>query len=202
MKISKIEPQKKNKKRCSIYIDGEFKFGLTKELVLKYDLNEGDEITEEDIKNVLLEEEKHKIIQRAFKILHYRERSVRELRDRLMRIGFDNSLVDEVIAELIADKTLDDERFARAFVNDYTSLKPKGNRFILSELTRRGVAREIITNLLDTRDEGELIRNYIEKKASNLDMKNPKERQKLVRRLLTRGFTPDIVYDMIKKEEG
>jgi len=202
VKISKIEPQKKNKKRCSIYIDGEFKFGLTKELVLKYDLNEGDEITEEDIKNVLLEEEKHKIIQRAFKILHYRERSVRELRDRLMRIGFDNSLVDEVIAELIADKTLDDERFARAFVNDYTSLKPKGNRFILSELTRRGVAREIITNLLDTRDEGELIRNYIEKKASNLDMKNPKERQKLVRRLLTRGFTPDIVYDMIKKEEG
>jgi len=202
VKISKIEPQKKNKKRCSIYIDGEFKFGLTKELVLKYDLNEGDEITEEDIKNVLLEEEKHKIIQRAFKILHYRERSVRELRDRLMRIGFDNSLVDEVIAELIADKTLDDERFARAFVNDYTSLKPKGNRFILSELTRRGVAREIITNLLDTRDEGELIRNYIEKKASDLDMKNPKERQKLVRRSLTRGFTPDIVYDMIKKEEG
>lgn len=199
MKISKIEPQKKNRKRCSIFIDGEFRFGLPKEIVLQHGLYEGVEITDREIDEIVHHAEKIKIMERAFKILHYRERSVKELRDRLMRIGFDNSLVDEVIDELIADKTLDDERFARAFVNDYTRLKPKGNRFILSELTRRGVDRGIITNLLDARDEGELIRNYIEKKASNLDMKNPKERQKIVRRLLVRGFTPSLVYEIIKE---
>jgi len=199
VKISKIEPQKKNRKRCSIFIDGEFRFGLPKEIVLQHGLYEGVEITDREIDEIVHHADKAKILERAFKILHYRERSVKELRDRLMRIGFDNSLVDEVIDELIADKTLDDERFARAFVNDYTRLKPKGNRFILSELIRKGVDREIITNLLDARDEGELIRIYIEKKTSNLDMKNPKERQKLVRRLLTRGFTPSIVYEIIKE---
>ncbi|MGB3479766.1 MAG: RecX family transcriptional regulator [bacterium] len=199
MKISKIEPQKKNRKRCSIFIDGEFRFGLPKEIVLQHGLYEGVEITDREIDEIVHHADKAKILERAFKILHYRERSVKELRDRLMRIGFDNSLVDEVIDELIADKTLDDERFARAFVNDYTRLKPKGNRFILSELIRKGVDREIITNLLDARDEGELIRIYIEKKTSNLDMKNPKERQKLVRRLLVRGFTPSIVYEIIKE---
>ncbi len=202
MKISKIEPQKKNKQRCSIFIDGEFRVGLTKEIVVRYNLHEGLEITDREFDEILHQAEKGKIANRAFKILRYRERSVDELRARLIRIGFDGQLVDELVNELIADKTLDDERFANAFVNDYTNLKPKGNRFILSELNKKGIAKEIIARLLSTRDERKMIRQYVEKKASSLNIKKTKERQKLVRRLLTRGFTPDIVYDIIKKEEG
>jgi regulatory protein len=197
VKISKIEPQKKNKQRCSIFIDGEFRVGLTKEIVVRYNLHEGLEITDREFDEILHQAEKGKIANRAFKILHYRERSVDELRTRLIRIGFDDQLVDELVDELIADKTLDDERFANAFVNDYTNLKPKGNRFILSELNKKGIAKEIIARLLSTRDERTMIRQYVEKKASSLDIKNPKQRQRLVRRLLTRGFTPSIVYEII-----
>lgn len=199
MKISKIEPQKKNKQRCSIFIDGEFRVGLTKEIVIRYNLHEGLEITDREFDEVLHQAEKGKIANRAFKILRYRERSVDELRARLIRVGFDGQLVDELVDELIADKTLDDERFANAFVNDYTNLKPKGNRFILNELNKKGIAKDTIVRLLSTRDERKMIRQYVKKKASSLDIKNPKERQKLVRRLLTRGFTPDIVYEIIKE---
>ena len=84
MKISKVEPQKKNRNRCSIFIDGEYRFGLSKDLVLKYDIKEDDEIDEDLIKNVLQEAEKEKIRQRAYKILHYRDRSVQELKNRLL----------------------------------------------------------------------------------------------------------------------
>ena len=199
MKISKIEPQKKNKKRCSIYIDGEFRFGLTKDLVLKYDLNEGDEITEDDIKNVLLESEKQKIKQRAFKILHYRERSVQELTNRLIKIGFDQSLVNQVIEDFTADKTLDDERFVKAFVSDYTKLKPKGNKFIIRELKKRGIPQEKIAKMLSSRNEKKLVKDFIENKLSHLNKNNPKERQKIIRRLLSRGFTPDIVYSILSE---
>lgn len=199
MKISKIEPQKKNKKRCSIFIDGKFSVGLTKEIVIRYNLHEGLEITDREFDEILHQAEKGKIANRAFKILHYRERSVEELRTRLIRIGFDDQLVDELVDELIADKTLDDERFANAFVNDYTNLKPRGNRFIISELNKKGIAKELTARLVSTRDERKMIKQYVEKKASNLDIKNPKERQRLVRRLMTRGFTPDIVYEIIKE---
>ena len=199
MKISKIEPQKKNKKRCSIFIDGKFSVGLNKEIVIRYNLHEGLEITDREFDEILHQAEKGKIANRAFKILHYRERSVEELRARLIRIGFDNRLVDELVDELIADKTLDDERFANAFVNDYTNLKPRGNRFIISELNKKGIAKELTARLVSTRDERKMIKQYVEKKASSLDIKKPKERQRLVRRLLTRGFTPDIVYEIIKE---
>jgi regulatory protein len=197
VKISKIEPQKKNKNRCSIYINGEFKFGLTKDLVLKYDLGEGDEITDDEIKNVLLEEEKQKIKQRAFRILHYRDRSAQELKKRLIRIGFDQSLVDQVIEDFVEDKTLDDERFIKAFINDYTKLKPKGNIFIIHELRKRGFSREMVIKMLNNRDEKSIIKSFIQKKLSHLDKNNPKVRQKIIRRLLSRGFTPNIVYDVL-----
>lgn len=199
MKISKIEPQKKNKKRCSIFIDGEFRVGLTKEIIVRFNLHEGIEITDREFDEILHQAEKGKIANRAFKILHFRERSVEELRARLIRIGFDNQLVEELVDELIADKTLDDDRFANAFVNDYTNLKPRGNRFIISELNKKGIAKEITARLVSTRDERKMIRQYVEKKASSLEIKNPKERQRLVRRLLTRGFTPDLVYEIINE---
>jgi len=202
VKISKIEIQKKNSDRCSIFINGKFKFGLPKDLVIKYGLYEGDEITEQEINKILQSSEKLKIMSRACKILHYRQRSVQELRSRLLSIGYDVLLVDDVIDVLVTDNTLDDERFARAFVNDYTSLKPKGNRFIINELTKKGIDKETIVRLLDMRNEEQLIRAYIEKQARNLDVHDRKDRQKLLRRLLNRGFTSSLVYDIIDKRDG
>lgn len=200
MKISKIEPQKRNKRRSSIYIDGNFGFGLSNEVVLKHDLKEGDEISDVLIKDVLLEEEKQKIRQRAFKILHYRNRSTQELRSRLIRIGFDDQLVLDIIEEFTAEGTLDDEKFAHAFVGDYTKLNPRGNRFIIRELEKRGVSKKIISEIIDERDEIFLVRNFIEKKLSRLNKHNLKDKQKIIRRLLTRGFSPDVVYDVLREE--
>ncbi|HEC78441.1 MAG TPA: hypothetical protein ENI34_04775 [candidate division WOR-3 bacterium] len=199
MKISKIEVQKRNKNRCSIYIDGEFKVGLARELVLKYDLHEGNRITPEELKNILYNAEKSKIRERAFKILRHRERSSRELKERLLRIGFDEMLVEEVIKEFVDDKTIDDERFARAFVNDYTKLKPKGNRFIFRELLKRGISRETITSLVNARNEKVLIEAFINKKLTHLNQKVPEERRKLIRRLLHHGFSIDNIYDVLNE---
>jgi regulatory protein len=197
VKISKIAIQKKNKDRFSIYIDGEFRFGLSQEFIIKHDLHVGAEITPEKIDELLHQDEKHKIMKRAFKILHYRERSSKELKDRLLRAGFDQLLVDDVIQELIADNTIDDERFARAFVKDYTSLKPKGNIFIINELKKRGISLDIIMDLIKNRDEKRMIKTYINKKFDHYDLKEPKTRQKLIKRLLRRGYTPNAVYSEI-----
>ena len=202
MKISKIQTQKKNSDRCSIFIDGVFKFGLTKELVIQYGLYEGAEINEKEIEKILYQAETLKVMNRALKIMHYCQRSVKELRMRLLKIGFDETHVDDVIHELIADRTLDDERYARAFVHDYTSLKPKGNRFIINELSKKGIQREIIEKLLKDRDETQMITEYIEKKAGNLDIHDRKDRQKLLRRLLNRGFSSDLVYDIVRTKNN
>lgn len=172
---------------------------MTKELLLKYDIKEDDEITENDIQQLLLHEEKEKIRNRAYRLLSYRDRSSREMRERLVRAGFDAPLVDDVVHGLLADDTLNDERFAQTFVHDYTRVKPKGNRFIFRELVKKGIAKETIENVLKTRDERELLRHFIQKKLKQLDPKNVKDRQKLIRRLLHHGFTPELVYEALNK---
>lgn len=197
MKISKIEPQKRNKTRSTIYINGKFAFGLSNEILLKYDLNDGDEIDDDLIQNVLLAQERQRIRERAFRILRYRRRAVKELKARLLRLGFENNLVDDVLEELVQDKTLDDTIFAEAFAADYTKLKPKGNIFIRRELTKKGISEEIIENLIQGRDERFLVEEFIQKKLARFNLKDPKDKRRIIQRLLTRGFTPSVVYEVL-----
>ena len=198
MRISKIEPQKRHADRVSVFIDGEFRFGLTKILALKYDLIEDREITEEEINNVLLQEEKDKIRERAFRLLGFRDRSVQEMRERLVRIGYDPDRVEETIGELVADNTLDDRRFSHAFTNDYTNLKPKGNQFLRRELKHKKIAAEIIEEVCGRRDEKTLIRKLIATKLGRFDRLNPRERQKIVRYLAYRGFALGNILDVLE----
>jgi regulatory protein len=200
VKISKIEPQKRNSRRYSIYCDGEYKFGLTKDIVLKYDLKEGDDISDDEIEQIFLEEEKLKIKQRAYRLLNFRARSTRELRNRLLTLGFEPALVDTVIEDLREDNTLDDERFVKAFINDYTTVHTKGNVFIFRELKKKGIPEDTIMTMLKSRDETALIKDFINRKLSHLNRHEPKERQKIIRRLMSRGFTPEIIFDVINND--
>lgn len=201
MKISKIEPQKKNRNRSSVYINGNFAFGLSNEVLVRFDLHEGDEIDDDTINNILFESEKQMVRLRAFRLLRYRVRSAEELRTRLVRTGFDQEIVAAVIAELVGDKTIDDEHFARAYIADHTALKPKGNIFVRRELARLGVPADTIERAMSERDERSIVEQYLRKKLGALDLKDPKDRSKAIRRLLMRGFTPGVVYDVIGEHE-
>ncbi|UCD05434.1 MAG: RecX family transcriptional regulator [candidate division WOR-3 bacterium] len=201
MKISKIETQKKNRKRSSVYIDGKFAFGISNEILLRFDIHEGEEIDEDLIQSVLLAKEKQQIRNRAYRLLHYRNRAIKELKDRLLKVGFDPALIQEVIDEMIENNTLDDRNFAESFVADYTKLRAKGNIFIRHELTKKGVASDVIEGLVKDRDEKSIADEYMCKKLSHLDMAKPKDRQKALRRMLTHGFTPAVAYEVIRDHE-
>ncbi|MEO0190199.1 MAG: RecX family transcriptional regulator [candidate division WOR-3 bacterium] len=200
MKISKIEVQKRNKKRSSIYIDGEFKFGLDNEIILRYDIKEGDELTEDQVKNLLLAEEKQKIKQRAYRLLRYRSRSVAETKDRLQKLGYEPEIVEEVVHELVEEGILNNHKFAREFVSDYTNLKPRGNIFIVNELKKKKVDDAYIKEILKERDEKSLIKKIIEKKFSNFNKKDPKQKAKIIRYLLYRGFTLQTIYEVLGED--
>jgi regulatory protein len=175
--------------------------GLALDIVTKYDLHEGDQITQEHIDLLLLQEEKSKIRNHAFRLLSYRDRSTREMEQRLIERGYDKNLVNEVIEEFLSDNTLDDERFTRSFVHDYTNVKVKGNVFIQRELRRKGISADTIQAALVSRDERHLILNYIARKMADLDIHDPKQCQKIINRLLSRGFSSAVVYDVISEQQ-
>lgn len=200
MKISRIEVQKKNKKRSSIFINGEFKFGLTTDIVIKYGLEEGDEITEEDVKNLLLAEEKEYLKERAYRLLRYRNRSIAEMKDRLIKLGYEPDIIEMIINELKQEGALDDRKFVKGFASDYTELKPKGNIFIRRELQKKKVDQSLIEEIIKERDEKNILKTILQKKFPNYDKNDLKQKAKIIRYFLGKGFTVRTIYEVLGEE--
>lgn len=131
------------------------------------------------------------------RLLKHRARSVKEARERLQRAGYSVEILERVIAEAIAQGQLDDETFARLWVQGRLTLKPKGRALLVRELRAKGIADEIIERVLSEFEpemEESLIRDLIERQASryaHLDLNTRKRR--LYAFLRRRGFSPEMI---------
>lgn len=123
--------------------------------------------------------------ERALAVLGYRERSTRELRDRLRADGYDPSLVDSLVRRFVELSLVDDERFARMWTRSRTAAG-YGRQRIARELAVKGIAPELAAQVIDGESGDQLApaRSALRGKAPQ----SPKERTKLVNRLLRRGF--------------
>jgi regulatory protein len=206
-RITKIESQKKNPKRRSIFLDGEFAFGLDEEVLYKYGLKEGEELDQKKIGQILESEVKKESKDAALKFLSYRMRSEKEVRDKLKKKEFANDLIDEVIKDLKRINLIDDSNFASAFVRDKISNKPQGKILLKQELWKKGIKDETIEKVLkeyfeDEEEELNLAKNLLEKRKKryeNLDKNIAKRR--MMSFLLRRGFSYEIVKQALKIEE-
>ena len=88
-----------------------------------------------------------KIHDRALRLLGARQRTCKEMRDRLTRAGFEAEATDAEVARLLAARLLDDEQFAREFVR-HSGAKGAGTRLIRSQLLQKGVARDLVDDAL------------------------------------------------------
>ncbi|MFH0930521.1 MAG: RecX family transcriptional regulator [Candidatus Zixiibacteriota bacterium] len=206
-RITKIESQKKNPKRRSIFLDGEFAFGLDEEVLYKHGLKEGEELDQKKIGQILESEVKKESKDAALKFLSYRMRSEKEVRDKLKKKEFANDLIDEVIKDLKRINLIDDSNFASAFVRDKISNKPQGKILLKQELWKKGIKDETIEKVLkeyfeDEEEELNLAKNLLEKRKKryeNLDKNVAKRR--MMSFLLRRGFSYEIVKQALKIEE-
>ncbi len=93
------------------------------------------------------------VMEAAARFLEARPRSVEETRRRLARAGYPGSLVEQVIARLVAVGYLDDAAFARAWVEARDRSRPRGEAALRRELALRGVAPDVIAAALEKRRE-------------------------------------------------
>lgn len=125
------------------------------------------------------------------RLLKYRLRSEEEVRRRLLRMGYPEEVVDEVIEKLKGSKILDDERFAYLFAKDELEIHFHGPYVIRRKLKELGVDEEIveigIEKALKEADLSEKVKSLFEKY---------KDLRKVKEVLFRRGFDPSIVDEM------
>jgi len=205
-KITKIEVQKKRKTRISIFLDGEFAFGLDQDILLKFGLSKGVELSEIDIEKILIAEEKKQAKDRALKFLGYRDRSEKEIIDKLQLIGYDKSIIEWVISELKRMQLIDDSRFALSFAKTKMLAKPMGEYLLRRELKRKGIQEHhinaAIENIFEESDPVSIAIPLAQKqilKYKNVD--ELKRKKRLTDFLLRRGFNWDVITEVIEELE-
>jgi SOS response regulatory protein OraA/RecX len=95
------------------------------------------------------------VLDAAARFLEARSRSVAEVRRRLVTAGYRPELVDEAVSRLVQQGYLDDDAFARAWVESRDRARPRGERALRLELIQKGIARETIDAVLAERDAGQ-----------------------------------------------
>lgn len=139
----------------------------------------------------------------AAAFLAVRPRSVAETRRRLRDLGYPHALVDEVTDRLIEMDYLDDEAFARAWVESRDRARPRGDIALRRELALKGVARDTVDLVLEARagaaDDGSrsdlaAANRLLARRRSSLDREaDPRRRQQKAYSLLARnGFDAEV----------
>jgi len=144
----------------------------------------------------------------AVKSLGRRMRSESELR-RLMHAKVEReetgaAKINSVIARLKEYGYLDDT----AFAENYTQLRQQNEKFgarrVTQELNRKGIAKQTITDTIETKyaevSEESLAREHLERKRIRKP-ENEKETARVMRRLITAGFSPGVIYKILRQWE-
>ena len=125
------------------------------------------------------------------------EHCQQEMRDKMRRWEMAPEVQERVIARLIKERFIDDERYARAFVKDKIRYNKWGRRKVQQGLWMKHIDDDIQQRVLDEVDDAEylaVLKPLLIQKAKSIKAENDYElTQKLVRFALGRGFTYDII---------
>src|SRR5919198_186570 len=138
----------------------------------------------------------------AVRYLAGRPHSVAEIARHLRSKRFDDVAIDSAIDKLRAQRYVDDEAFARFWVEQRERFKPRGDRALKSELLGKGVSRDVVDLVLGERAPDADVEQA--KKALSRPMTRwatldaPERKRKIHAYLAGRGFDYDTIEEVIR----
>ena len=135
----------------------------------------------------------------------YQERSQQEVRNKLYELGMYPTGVERVISQLIEGNFINEERFARAYVQGKFNIKAWGRIKIKQGLKLKQVPDKLITKALQGIDGDaylSTLQKVLEKKQAQVVEKDAfKRRYKLIQYAMSRGYESDLINDVLKASE-
>ena len=141
------------------------------------------------------------LVNASIKYINVRLRSIKEIKDYLLKKEDDTDLIDGVISRLMKMGYLDDRRFTEAYIKDKLNFTSWGDYKIINELNKLGISSLDIEDNIDLLNDdilNERMRKIIDKdirtnkKYSGLKLKN-----KIYNHLLTSGYSKEKVISLI-----
>ena len=190
-KITKLEFQKKNPDRVSVFLDGRFAFGLP--AIIAAHLKRDQYLSDAEIESLQAEDTVETAYGKALNYLSYRPRSRAEVNRYLEKRDLSESQIEAVAARLERAGLLDDEAFARYWVENRERNQPKGPRALRYELRNKGIGNKTIERVLVSVDVRDSAYRSAARKAQQLaHLDQGLFTNKIIQYLARRGFDYEV----------
>ena len=197
-KITAMEAQKKHPGRVNIHLDGEFAFGLAR--VVAAWLKVGQELSDEKIERLQIEDARERAFQQAMLFLSYRARSESEIRQNLRKHEIPEPVVEHTIGRLRQAGLANDNQFARAWVENRSTFRPRSRRMMTMELRQKGLDDEAVKSAIENVDDEALAYEAAHKRVPRLkDLEWNEFRKKLSDFLARRGFSYSVIAPVVTR---
>lgn len=200
--ITKIEVQKRNQDRVNIYVDEKFFMAIYKELVFTFNLKKGDNIEEDNLRQILKDEMFLKGKNKALNILSKASQSEKKLREKLTD-DFEEDTIDEIIDFLKKYNFINDNELASKIVNTNVNLNKYGKNKIKQNLYNKGIEKSTIDEAISEIDQDSEFENafYLaQKRYERVKNEDPKKAySKVANHLAYKGFSYDIIKSVLNK---
>lgn len=144
------------------------------------------------------------LLARCQKYCSYQERSLFEVQMKLNEWQSQPKVAEKIIAQLVADNYLNEERFAKSYAVGKFRNKKWGKNKIIYELRKKQIPDLIIQIGLSEIDEDEYfktLKEILSKKAFELKEANQlKKKYKLASYAINKGFHSGYVWDILNTE--
>ena len=201
--ITAIKPQEKRKNRFNVYLDGQFALAISNELLVREGLKVGQELSFEKREELVAKDRLGKAQDQIYRFLSYRPRSEKEIHDYLGKKKLKDEEKEKIIKKLKEEKLIDDLEFARWFLEQRQTFRPKGSYALRQELRQKGIGEKIIDQVLPNKEEElSLAKKALvkaEKKYASFLGREKKE--KLIAYLRRRGFSWEVVKKAVDERE-
>ncbi len=189
--ITAMQLQKRYTDRVSVFLDEEYAFAVS--LTMASTLRKGQRLTEAEVEALQQEGLENLAYQRALRYLGTRPRSGAEIETYLKRKEYDEQVIGAVIVRLQENGYIDDDAFARFWIENRNRFRPKGAQALRYELRQKGIERETIEGALDEQDDESAAWAAVEGKIDRWSSLEKAEfDQKLIPFLARRGFRFDV----------
>jgi regulatory protein len=141
----------------------------------------------------------------AMFLLGLRLRTDGEIRDKMRQRGYEKSVIDKVLTQLVDLKYVDDNRFVGSLIESYKQHRTYGYFKIRQKLLEKKLTSEFVNQSMDelfsVEDELEVAKRLLNKEFSefmtNTEAVSYQEKQKIGQKLQARGFRMDVIAKLV-----
>ncbi|NFR58453.1 recombination regulator RecX [Clostridium botulinum] len=194
--ITKIEVQKRNKDRVNVYIDEEFNFACSSELIYYHNLKKGKVIDENSLNDIIKEDNYIKAKGYALKYIEKSLKTESQVKEKLYLKEYDEDIVNKVIRFLKDYNFIDDDKYCDMYIRE--KLNIYGRNKIKYTLLNKGVKENIVIekiNNINEEKEKKVAYKLAEKKYKIMILRE-KDKFKIYKKIwpyiISRGYNSKI----------